>query len=216
MYDPKHRFHVISTDPGQAAEYEQKGLREPLLCDRCEGQFSRYEGHANEALFGSKSVATPLPGGLGRTLKVDYRMFRLFVLSLIWRMGESRLEMFARVNLGPHAEIIRQALLAEDPMTADRYPFFVHALTMGGQFREDMILEPDFFRIDHYRGYRLIVHGLLFVVFVSNQGPPAELEVGLFTPSSAGLLVFTKDVTQIPYLSQVLQRLGAAILNRDR
>jgi hypothetical protein len=40
LYDSKHRFQVISTNPSVRNSLEQKGLREPLLCKACEATIS--------------------------------------------------------------------------------------------------------------------------------------------------------------------------------
>ena len=43
MYDSKHRFMQISTVQEYPTTFLQKGVREYLLCNRCEEQFSKYE-----------------------------------------------------------------------------------------------------------------------------------------------------------------------------
>ena len=210
MYDSIHRFHVVSTDPKVPQEMEQKGVREPLLCAKCEGRFSRYEKHASEAFFGDEATVQPVQPGFSKVLSVDYTLFRLFVLSMIWRMSESRLKMFANVDLGPHAEIIRKALLADDPLQETHYPFVVTAVTFQGKFHEDLILEPDWVRVDQYRAFRFIIRGLLFFVFVSKQPPPPALAQAIFR-RTGGLLVAAKDVDRIPYLKDALGRMGERI-----
>ena len=41
MYDEKHRFFTVSSDPERRDRMHQKGVRESLLCDDCEGRFAR-------------------------------------------------------------------------------------------------------------------------------------------------------------------------------
>lgn len=213
-YDSKHRLHVITTNPADEAAFEQKGLRERMLCNACEGRFSRYELHAKEVLFGGKVQVKPTGYGFGRIHHVDFALFRLFVLSLIWRMSESILDIFANVDLGPHAEIIRRALLSDDPLLETQYPFVLTAVKLKGTSREDMILEPDKVRVDHYQVYRFIVRGLLICVFVSKQPPPPDLAAGILR-RSGDLLILEQEADQIPYLSRIFNRIGEAMRMRE-
>ena len=113
-YDETNRFVSLSTHPRQKPKLFEKGLREYLLCEACEAQFSRYESYAASILRKAGDYRTPdnhfivIPD-------FDYARFKLFGLSLIWRFHISRLHMFGDVNLGPHAEKIRSMLVAEDP-----------------------------------------------------------------------------------------------------
>ncbi len=43
IYDNKHRTIFDSSEKYSKARYQQKGIREPLLCENCEQQFSKYE-----------------------------------------------------------------------------------------------------------------------------------------------------------------------------
>jgi len=51
-YDPKHRYHVLSTFARRPRLLEQKGLREPLLCAECETRLSQYEHYASQVIDG--------------------------------------------------------------------------------------------------------------------------------------------------------------------
>jgi hypothetical protein len=46
MYDEKHRFHVLSVIEDQKDWMEQKGLREPLLCEERHGQITETREYA--------------------------------------------------------------------------------------------------------------------------------------------------------------------------
>jgi hypothetical protein len=46
---------------------------------------------------------------------LDYAMFKLFHLSVLWRAGVSTREEFRNVKLGSHEDVIRQMLLRDDP-----------------------------------------------------------------------------------------------------
>ena len=87
LYDSKHRLNVLSTGKPPKRHFEQKGVREKLLCDRCEAQFSIYEDYARSVLFGGKKIEVSMANPKGFEFRVDYRKFKLFELSILWRLG---------------------------------------------------------------------------------------------------------------------------------
>lgn len=113
IYDDKHRFHTLGVD--QRAAYEQKGLREPLLCQRCETKVSVWEGYARSVFSGSAPVRFEHQGALTWLCDLDYKPFKLFLMSILWRAGVARGPFWTRVRLGPHAETLRRMLWEERP-----------------------------------------------------------------------------------------------------
>ncbi len=78
--------------------------------------FARWEHYANETLVHSNGlVSVNVPEGV--VLKgLDYTKFKLFLLSILWRMGVSSLDAFVEVKRGSHhEEALRVALLNGDP-----------------------------------------------------------------------------------------------------
>src|SRR5262245_14096975 len=53
LYDETRRFIAVSSDAPQRNKFKQKGLREYLLCQGCEGKFSVWETYAKKVLKGS-------------------------------------------------------------------------------------------------------------------------------------------------------------------
>jgi hypothetical protein len=79
---------------------EQKGFRERLLCQQCETLLSRWESYAKEVIFDTEAQFVSMHGNHIRLGNIDYHRFKLYLLSLIWRMGLSSLKMFKAVSLG--------------------------------------------------------------------------------------------------------------------
>jgi hypothetical protein len=78
LYDEKHRFTTLSSDPETPERFIQKGIREQLLCFDCEQKLSAWENYAAKVYFGDDSkLVKKVPEGmlLGG---VQYREFRLF------------------------------------------------------------------------------------------------------------------------------------------
>jgi len=62
---------------------------------------------------------------------IDYKLFKLFQLSLLWRAGVSDRPIFKEVALGRHQEILRRMLLDDDPGESHKYGcIMLAAITM--------------------------------------------------------------------------------------
>jgi hypothetical protein len=75
-YDDSHKFISISSHPRQKTKPFEKGLRENLLCEDCEGQLARYEAYAADLLRSVGNYRT----SDSRIIEVpsfDYRYFKL-------------------------------------------------------------------------------------------------------------------------------------------
>ncbi|NOX36713.1 MAG: hypothetical protein GXO78_04170 [Calditrichaeota bacterium] len=169
MYDEKHRFNVIPLSEGQKLHFKQKGLREKLLCEDCEVQLSVYEKYVRSVFYGGTGIYITN----GNPLKIegiDYKKFKLFQLSLLYRAAVSSLDFFQNVALGPHLIKIRNMLLNENPGNKLDYPcFMVMILMEGNKILDGLIYPPQMMRVDAHRVYRFILGGCFWIYFVSSH-----------------------------------------------
>lgn len=214
IYDPNpQRFHVLSTEPSTPERFLQKGLRERLLCGDCEQKLSRWEHYAKRVLIDAHGVqVTPVSHGWVFS-GIDYKRFKLFQLSLLWRMGVSNLPFFEDVELGPHEARLRTALLNADPLQPDNYACLVIAVRIGQKLYPDWILEPSEARVEGQRCYWLVISGMLYMFFVgSHTAPRIATPFVLNTQNQMGVL--DMDIHDIPFLSQAALKLRDAINTR--
>jgi hypothetical protein len=174
LYDEKHRMNVLSTRKQKPRPFEQKGLREKLLCATCETKFSQLELYANTA-FDGKSAERPL-AHIIVVKGVDYKKFKLFLLSVLWRASISSLEFFSEVDLGRHEEILRKMILAEDPGASDKYGIVPFALVDGHRIETGLIMQPSRENMYGQVGYRFIFGGFLWAYFVSSLSAPNSVK----------------------------------------
>lgn len=140
---------------------------------------------------------------------VDYKRFKLFQPSLLWRMSVSRLDFFKEVNLGPDAEGIRIALVGENPSRPDQYACLMTKVTVGQQYLADWILEPFLVRVGVDRVYSVVIAGILFEFYLSNQ--PLSPTVAQQVLSRRGeMAVPSAELRDIPILSDAANRLLSA------
>ena len=184
-YDAKHRAEEMST---KSRRFIQKGYREKLLCLECEGRLSKYEKYFADTWFGKNGLPEYVQGE-GVVLKaLDYRPFKLFHLSILWRGSVSRLRQFADVSLGKHEEIIRTAIINDDPGPELRYPFFAAVLVEepSGKVRDELIVSPIAKRLRAHRVYFFTFAGCCWFYVVS--GHPIEPHLRPFILRSSGQL----------------------------
>lgn len=208
LYDEKHRFHVISTDEAERNKYQQKGPREPLLCADCEQQFSRYERYASLVLSGGIELGYQFDGPASVLSGLEYKQFRLFQLSVLWRAGVSRHEFFKDVSLGPHEEPLRLALLNEDPGPSERYGCVMYAVVHEGKIQQDLVLQPEHVRFSGLRGYRFVFGGLAWIYVVSSHNSRAGIE-RVFLQEDGRAVVLMRKLIDFGDLVQMSRKLRA-------
>ena len=94
-------MHFISSHADKRDKFAQKGLREKLLCDKCELHMSKWEDYACRVLFDDQAKLLSKSEQAIHLHRIDYSKFRLFLLSLLWRMSAAKDEFWREVQLAP-------------------------------------------------------------------------------------------------------------------
>jgi hypothetical protein len=100
---------------------------------------------------------------------VDYVTFRLFLLSILWRMGESSLDAFDQVRLGPHAERLRRMLRTNNPGLPHEYPCLIKAIRHQRDVFRKTIIAPYRVRQSGLTAYRLAFAGFFWTFWVASH-----------------------------------------------
>jgi hypothetical protein len=185
----------------------QTGFRERLLCENCEGQFSEYEVYASNNLL---NLTLPLPQSardLLNTIQVsDYAKLKLFLISLLWRVGVARHDFFGCVDLGPHAARLREMLYAEDPGEPDEYGCLITRLLPEKHILVDRLLAtPHSTRIFGHHGCLIYFRGFVFHYYVSSHNIPADVRQA-FVNKNGQLLIMWMRLEMIPPLRDMWRR----------
>jgi len=181
---PKKRFYRTGFGIAVKRSFEQKGLREKLLCREC-------EKHINKQC--ENYVAGIWPGIWTRLaaqsenspqqieFNVDYKKFKLFQLSLLWRTSISSLPDFADIKIGKpeidhgdftytrHEERIRKMLLNGNPGEEYDYGCIILYSPKLTKNIQDALGFCDNKRIDNYRRYSIFIHGTSWNYIVSSH-----------------------------------------------
>jgi hypothetical protein len=153
-------------------DHVQDAFFEDMLCLACEARFQKWEEHAAR-MFAQKHVFD-FPASPGRQLvKItgfDYAKMKLFLMSILWRMGVAKDSVFSSVKLGPHAERLRRLLLDSDPGVATDYGCAATVIHMDGE-RMPLTRPADGvrYKTQNLRMYRALVDGVLFAWLVGSE-----------------------------------------------
>jgi hypothetical protein len=208
LYDEKHRLWVLSAVGPKPASLEQKGLREKLLCDACEGRLNPWETYTARLFSKEIAVTAKRIGDLVWVNGVDYSKFKLFQLSILWRAGVSHLPFFSKVKLGRHADVLKRQLLSGDPGSPIRYGCALFAHTTPTGVDAGLIVQPTLAKIEGRHVYNFVFGGLTWLFFVSNHTVPRELSDSFIQP--AGRFAFLAEESFGPkYIAHLAERYHA-------
>lgn len=201
---------MISTDRDVAADFGQKGYREYLLCESCEDKTGRWDHYASQVFYRKQHRQPEMGNRRFRFPEVSYKEFKLFLMSLLWRMHSAEGALFNNIDLGQkHSERVRNALLIDDPLSQDDYPCFITAVMIDGQFCEDWLFQPEATRTDGRRWYHLLVAGYLFSYVVASHPLPKGLTEHSLN-SNDELAVQFRELREIPFLHKTMSGFGEA------
>jgi hypothetical protein len=202
LYNSEHKIFRLSTDKRPKRSFEQKGLREPLLCGDCEKQFSVYETYVKAAIYGGTELEFLTNSPNGFEFRVDYRKFKLFELSILWRVGVSSLPEFKNARLGSHEKVLRQMLLEERPGDTDEYGCILTLPVSHRNIMDEFIHSMGNVKVKGIQCCGLILAGMCWFFLLSKNGVDEEL-VGLFLQSDGALRIRRGDFNTDGYLRRL-------------
>lgn len=211
VYDGLHRLNIISSKAEEKNRFEQKGLRERLLCYDCEQALSPFEDYARRFFYGGVELEMTKDKNPVSIKDIDYCKLKLFQLSLLWRASASRLRFFAKVHLPTkQEERLRKMIINRDPGETWDYGCVIIMLTEGNQPFDGMIAQPEPLRIDGHRCYRFVLGGCFWIFVVSNHARNF-LHRELFLDKSGILMIpviSAKDTELMRQYAKVLMETG--------
>ena len=180
LYDGKHRYRTFSTYENRPRPMEQKGVREHLLCSECESKLSEWETYACNILtddavqFGDRDHCI--------VMDVDYEKFKLFELSILWRVSVANHQLCEESSfVGSHEEEDLRSFISEGRAPkANEYGSIKFALLGDdGRRQMDYIPQPEPICDEN----RVIQHGFWrhYVVIHYGQSPGTEKICGMFS-----------------------------------
>ncbi|MGA2257488.1 MAG: hypothetical protein ABSG53_22745, partial [Thermoguttaceae bacterium] len=175
-YGPLHRTTKFQAEPN-TKKLIQKGLREYLLCQECEGKFSKWEYAFKQFWYGSPALPQIIPDDYLVVKGFDYRLFKLFHLSILWRASVATSQDFNTVALGAEEDKIRKLLEAEDPGSEDHYPMIGQILlTDQREVAYGLVGKPQQSEFDGRQAYYASYAGVEWTLIVTTDPSPPAIQ----------------------------------------
>jgi len=179
IYDtnPK-RYYTLSIGDNNSKRIEQKGIRENLFCSSCESILSEYEKYAAEIIYAKNMkndvVLKKANQNVTQTFflyefeNLDYKSFKLFEMSLLWRLIIS--SKYDTLEIGKHEEQLRKAIHSKNPMKYYQYGCLIQAiLYKKGQIAGDLIINPFFTKSNDVDFMNILIDGFMYTFSITDK-----------------------------------------------
>jgi hypothetical protein len=200
---------TLSKDPGvhprrsQTGEYDQS-----ILCADCDNKLGLWDEYACDLLVEKIPRQAVKTGPNGQQcyslLSYDYDKFKLFFLSVLWRMSISTRPLFRNVKLGAFETQLRQRLSEKDPGVPEDFAVFIYRYV--DEFGSGMTLGTRPERLNGIKVYNVGLPGYLAVIKVDGRGLP--LPVGpLVLARGKPLFIGIRDMrknSELPFVQRIV------------
>ncbi len=139
---------------------------------------------------------------------IDYRKFKLFGLSLIWRASVSTNDFFANIDLGSHEEIIRKKLLEDEPGDENEYAIVFTAVSLGNAPIKDLVMQPDVLSEDGLKYVRCFLGSFIWMFAVSKDASTSRLN-DFFLKRNGSILIPRKAAEETELFQEFSKRVFA-------
>ena len=167
-YDDNHSFMEFTAEDGRYNKRRRKGIYEYLLCKKCEEIIQEYEDYGKRILYEDAKPEIEESKQPYTNESYNYRLFKLFVLSLLWRSSISTQDSFKLASLGKYEEELRIVLLNGLELAVNNYPICMYQTHIGGQPSDGVFMEiyPSKSKYDGRAIYQFVADGIFFFVGV--------------------------------------------------
>ena len=177
LYDQNHSLYkVLLENPLNYTKIPTGEYDNNILCSECDnvriGQLEDYAAKVfNEGLgieFANFHY-TDVKMTVTHVKKIDYKKFKLFLLSMLWRASVTTRESFRIVSLRHYEETIRQMLYKGDPKERYDFPCIMIAIRADVPWASQLIVPPT--RIKQYfrTVYRFLMNGILYLFYIGEK-----------------------------------------------
>ena len=131
----------------------------------------KWEHYVALIINGGRSTSPPTfksgigPDGIKSIFitNIDYRRFKLCLLSILWRAHISRNPFFKKIDIGDNADRIRRMLLSNDPGEESEFKISIVAVKNStGLIR--MVLDPAVLKIGQGHAAVFFINGIFYFI----------------------------------------------------
>ena len=172
LFDEKHRIHDVTFKPDfhLRSKTRQSGAYDKnILCATCDNEvLGSLERYASRVLYGGIELTLEKRTNTSTYINIkgiDYKKFKLFLLSILWRASISNLPIFQRVKLGAHESVIKDRILSNNPGSSTEYPCAIFTHLNNPQIPNQIVAEPGCIIHGERQIYAFLISGNLFIYF---------------------------------------------------
>jgi hypothetical protein len=187
---PNETLLLATGEPGVPSKKSPIGPYDTnILCESCEASFAAYDNYGYKFFhkprievinLGKKSQATIID-------EFDYRLLKLFLLSILWRASVSSHRFYAAVSLGRYEDKVRDLIRVNDPGTPKQFPIFIRQWTYPGELIP--MLCPFKTKFDGLTFYQIQLREFIAMIKVDRRPLPYPLTISALHPERSLVLV---------------------------
>lgn len=215
MYIKKRKIFEIHPQIDKKDKTHQKGLREHLLCKKCEIKLSGYETYVSGIYkkITYNNNALLFSGGLNFT-NLDYKKFKNCYLSILWRMSISSIEFCKNFKLdGNDEETLRNFILKDNPGDVNEYGFLGIIPLIRKTFYPDLMLSPRSMKFLNSDVCIVIFGGLLYMFFINLNDESMKAKKG-FIQKDGSWIVTIDNAEEFLFLDKVFREINKKIKSK--
>ncbi len=177
LYDENHwLYKVVLGNPIEHSKIPTGEYDPNILCEDCDvgriGQFEDYAAKVYTTGAGIESTnihCKDINVTITHTKNIDYKKFKLFLLSILWRSSITKRELFSEVKLGPYEASIRDMIYYEDPKEPTDFPCLILLIRSDVQWASELI-KPPTRSIDRFHTrYHFLIGGVSYIYYVGEK-----------------------------------------------
>ncbi len=184
LMDESNDMYAVQLDVVKEKRVQTGYFEANILCAECDNVvLGKLENYGNTILYGGR-LKSPVQITHERNQHgveyvtcrgLDYQKFKLFLLSLLWRMSIAKGDFFRYVNLGSHEEILRRMIFEGDPGAALDYPCFVSTYRKHKQLPKELVSQPIRVGTETDEGYSIVIAGMLYMYFLPGHSKIGDM-----------------------------------------
>ena len=163
-----------------------------ILCHDCEQKFQDLDNYGQQILLKTELQSSAVKGTVYyKVPNVNYELFKLFFISVLWRASISSQPYYSKVNLGKFEEIAKNNVWNRVVENSEEFSFALAKFT-DDEFGTAM-LNPRRLRFSGVNYYIFYLFGFMLYIKVDQRQTPSIFKP-LMMKENQDLLVVGKDI----------------------
>ncbi|MEZ4722685.1 MAG: hypothetical protein R2813_12490 [Flavobacteriales bacterium] len=158
---------------------QQTGIYDKqILCKNCDNNLiGQYESYARKIVYPDSDIEWQKrnhrlevnEAGIKRViLDVDYKNFKLFLLTILWKAHITSHEFFQHINLGKYEPLIKERILNGDPGGDDEFETSI-VILLDGHFLNKSVMAPREIKLNQNYSYHFLINQALYSFNLSSH-----------------------------------------------